>query len=130
MASALANIRKMLWDANKSCFWCGRETTWFNEPTFPPPEAATIDHLYTKEDPRRIIAPHALVLSCTKCNSVRGYKTHGDELMGQSTPNLIFFKDTEKPIDEKPQEIPILKRRGRRTLFKLILWKLVFHISV
>ncbi len=75
--------RKRLFDADPHCYWCGRELVM---PPGPPgggcpDNAATLDHLIHRLDPRRNEpqpegAPPRTVLACYACNSLRGNAEH------------------------------------------------------
>lgn len=65
-----------LWDENPHCHWCGVLTELTNCPKGQVPNnAATIDHLYSKLDPRRWVRrkPGQIkkVLACYACNQRR-----------------------------------------------------------
>lgn len=72
-----------MWKENPHCYWCGIETVVYtNVPrdfVFPD-NAATIDHVYPINDPRRLEfkkkkKPSPVVLACKKCNWERGSKS-------------------------------------------------------
>ena len=74
----LRAIRRRLWEANPHCHYCGIETIWHsskhNETL--PDNAATIDHVISRLDPRRYLLPYypssLFVLACSRCNHERG----------------------------------------------------------
>ena len=46
---------KIMWKRNPHCIWCGRKTKFFKKQVSDPiPEMATVDHLFSMSDPRRI----------------------------------------------------------------------------
>ncbi len=69
--------RKILWDKNPHCYHCNILTILPEQlkPNTYPPNMATIDHIFTRLDPRRR-QPHKgeerYWLSCKKCNEERG----------------------------------------------------------
>lgn len=69
-------IRKLLFDLDPHCYWCGCLTKWIdkNGGTFPM-DAATIDHVYSKytQEERRATG-NPKVLACWKCNNERSQK--------------------------------------------------------
>lgn len=66
------NRRRVLWQRDPRCFWCGRvtdiRTEWLDS-------SATVEHLYSRKHPKRSSKYKHLpsvVLACRKCNSRRG----------------------------------------------------------
>jgi hypothetical protein len=82
MARRPTATKLAMWQADPHCYWCGRLTVIYNE--YPngkviPGDAATIDHVYPTNDPRRQEfkakrIPSPVVLACNKCNWERGSK--------------------------------------------------------
>lgn len=71
--SRLARRRRALFDADPHCRWCGCLTVWWDEPGAGPDNAATIDHLRSRLNPRRGRAGGGpkTVLACRSCNQLR-----------------------------------------------------------
>lgn len=75
MAAANSYARRDLFMAYPYCHWCGCEVA---EPPSDPhaaggPTMATLDHLYSRSDPRhRQSGGAAVVLACQECNQRRG----------------------------------------------------------
>jgi 5-methylcytosine-specific restriction endonuclease McrA len=69
--------RKKLWRKDKKCFYCGVITMEppknFDFKSDPPDNMATVDHVYSKKDIRRLLknGKKELVLCCYKCNNDR-----------------------------------------------------------
>lgn len=64
--------RRQLWRRDPRCFWCGIETRF---DAYDEPDAATVEHLYSRRHPKRGKTDKHLpstVLACRKCNSGRG----------------------------------------------------------
>lgn len=64
-----------MWRRDPRCYWCGRPTVIHEEVCGKkiPANAATIDHLWSRLDPRRKPGkPGPKVLACFKCNHRRG----------------------------------------------------------
>jgi hypothetical protein len=64
--------RRTLWRRDPHCFWCGRLTVF---EAFNSDDAATLEHIYHRNHPRRRDARRHLpgtVLACRRCNSERG----------------------------------------------------------
>lgn len=60
------------WEANPSCYWCGRITRLIRHPEgLLPDDAATKDHVYSRLQPERKVNSEA-VLACRSCNQNRG----------------------------------------------------------
>lgn len=69
----IARRRLALFQADPHCHWCGRLTVWWAETGPGPDNAATIDHLRSRLDPKRGKrggGPHT-VLACRRCNQLR-----------------------------------------------------------
>lgn len=66
------------------CYWCRRECLKPDDPNYyrkgdasaPTKRAATIDHMYTRKDPRRSatreFGGQRWVMACSRCNQARG----------------------------------------------------------
>lgn len=68
-----------LWNKNSRCHWCQRVTVLTNITNgIIPPDAATVDHLFSKFDPRRWTKEYGVrkVLSCYECNFNRSIEEH------------------------------------------------------
>lgn len=74
--------RNRLFAEDPHCYWCGRELVKPPGPSVGggkcPDNAATLDHLISRLDPRRTEpqprnAPPRTVLSCYACNELRGF---------------------------------------------------------
>ncbi len=64
--------RRQLWRSDPRCFWCGRVTRF---DAYDEPDAATVEHLYSRRHPKRGRADKHLpsvVLACKRCNNERG----------------------------------------------------------
>lgn len=65
--------RRLLWEKDPRCFWCGRET---DIRTANASDSATVEHLYARGQPKREEATRRhlpdTVLACRWCNSTRG----------------------------------------------------------
>jgi len=68
--------RRLLFDRDPHCHWCGVETIWREGPAdHREPRRATLDHLDHKFSPYRGNQPRGMrrrVLACWKCNNERG----------------------------------------------------------
>ena len=68
-----------MWNEDPHCHWCGRLTTLKgrNEPKLLP-ETATLDHLYSRLDPRRKAVNRTMekrrLLACYGCNQRRSHE--------------------------------------------------------
>lgn len=73
-------IRQRLFEADPHCHWCGRETFNRDGPrVHQRKNDATLDHLYSKLDDRRVAhsdRPHKYVLACHECNGKRATEEH------------------------------------------------------
>lgn len=93
-----AKRRNQLWAINPYCSWCGVFT--INPPgdvpfVTPPPNLATADHLYSRNDPRRKHwHPSPIVLACYACNQKRGQEEHAHK---RSTFTLHPRSSIRKP---------------------------------
>lgn len=75
-------VLRRLYRQNQRCAWCGTATSLPPRPTPPgrraPKTEATIDHLYSRPDPRRAQLPsgwiNAVVLACRGCNTARSHR--------------------------------------------------------
>lgn len=72
--------RREMWKQDPHCYWCRRETVLYHKlgGGKTRPDQATIDHLYNRLDPRRLLHAHGeckYVLSCYECNWKRGLET-------------------------------------------------------
>ena len=68
--------KEQLYKQSPYCHWCGKKTIIYARRSGGsiPYDAATLDHLYSRYDPRRgNLPPHteSIVLSCYKCNNDR-----------------------------------------------------------
>ena len=65
-----------LWQADKRCYWCRRETKLINVTEIQGPAdplMATIDHLVSRYSPQRWVKrDKTKVLACYECNARRG----------------------------------------------------------
>lgn len=75
----LRKLRRRLWEADPHCVYCGCETVWWVSGTGhadKPSNAATLDHVISRLDPRRYQMDHYpssyFVLACDSCNNKRG----------------------------------------------------------
>lgn len=66
-------------EADGKCFWCGCDTVmpegWYGHPETPPKNLATVDHLFERGKPGRVVTAmgeQRLVLACWSCNQERG----------------------------------------------------------
>ena len=70
-------VRKILWESNRFCHWCKRETVLLEDFKYerggpkPPPNMATIEHLYSRLSsvPRK--PKNEKVIACEECNQKR-----------------------------------------------------------
>lgn len=74
---------RMWWQQGGHCHWCDRRVFLeiVGQPL--PPETATLDHVFTKNDPRREHPPKgsiAHVVACHGCNNERGSMPYDDFL--------------------------------------------------
>lgn len=69
-------MREMLYDEDPRCHWCGRKTVLTHtDGGILPKDAATVDHLYCRLDPRRYMSDTPkVVLACFECNNERSKK--------------------------------------------------------
>lgn len=113
-----------LWEKNPHCHWCGELTELTNCPNGQvPPNAATIDHLYSKLDLRRWVKrkPGEVkkVLACYACNQRRSIeetarlskeeifmRSQGFSLNPTGKPHII------KTLDSLEEVALILKEKG------------------
>lgn len=64
--------RRVLWNRDPRCFWCGIETRF---DAYDEPDAATVEHIYHRLHPKRGRTDKHLpsvVLACKRCNNERG----------------------------------------------------------
>jgi 5-methylcytosine-specific restriction endonuclease McrA len=64
--------RRLLWNRDPRCFWCGRVTRF---DAYADEDAATVEHIYHRRHPKRKGGRRFLpsvVLACRKCNNERG----------------------------------------------------------
>lgn len=105
-----------MWENNPFCHWCGEPTELTNCPNGQiPNKAATIDHLYSKLDPRRWVKrkPGEVkkVLACYDCNQRRSIeetsrltkeeitmRSQGFSLNPNGKPNIIQPFDTLEEV--------------------------------
>jgi len=127
------------WNENPHCHWCGKQTQVTNCPNGKiPPDAATIDHLYSKYDPRRWVrrkhGERHKVLACYACNQRRSIeeterlskeeiliRSQGFSLNPTGKPHIVDPFDTleevlahltkavKKPEIKEPGEVPAEK---------------------
>jgi hypothetical protein len=105
-SKALAKQRNNFWQKDPHCYYCGIKTIlWVEVPhQSPPPNAATIDHLYPRHHPDRLkpLEYHRElrhVLSCWKCNNER------DTLERSLLPKEWFYqRGCGKPLTMKTTE--------------------------
>ena len=66
--------REALFEQHPYCYWCEEKVVPFEwtKGKKTPPNSATIDHLYAKNDKRREKDNASIVLSCHRCNGARG----------------------------------------------------------
>ena len=66
-------IRRRLWERDPHCYYCGVETVWKDRLDTRVENAATIEHLRSRYNPRRMEPNRGndrrLVLACWKCNN-------------------------------------------------------------
>jgi len=68
---------RMMHENNPCCIWCGEKTVLYEKYiAYLSDDAATVDHLFVRKDPRRIYCkkhgiPSLLILACHKCNQRR-----------------------------------------------------------
>ena len=79
--SKLSKQRKSLWSQDPHCYYCGVITINlepFPKHLIPSPDAATIDHIYSKLHPKRyepnLTNERRRVLCCYKCNQSRSHE--------------------------------------------------------
>lgn len=70
------NILRVMYSIDNKCFWCGKKTHYYGKVVRLPPDAATVEHLYTKSDWRRYVYVNRrwsspVTISCNKCNQKR-----------------------------------------------------------
>lgn len=90
------NRRQKLYKQDPRCFWCGELTEYHDMPGGgkPGPEEATIDHLYSRRDPRRELFPGKWVNAHNKCNLKRAEIENkaADKLWKSLAPFLLGDK--------------------------------------
>lgn len=74
MHSTYSNLRtrRVLFDLERGrCFWCKTVMPWNKRVLYP--DSPTVDHFFSKRDPRRKIAANdrLCVLACYNCNTAR-----------------------------------------------------------
>lgn len=122
------SVRRKLWKVNKLCFWCGKETIWFEgHDGVSPKNGCTLDHLYRISDPRRSIVPSSVVLACSDCNRIRAEEqTKGkkiSDLFPQNTEvSLIDTLDAGEPSIEAPVAAQVHDAPKRRSIDISALW--------
>jgi hypothetical protein len=90
MPAEMGDVRRTLFNVDPTCALCGKETVWFTfGPTnshIAPNNAATVDHIFTRFDPRRfdpVIRGGPMEkkyqLACKKCNFDRGPMMNEDQ---------------------------------------------------
>jgi hypothetical protein len=62
--------RERLFRRNPHCYWCGRLTVFLRPKPFKAPDAATVDHRFSKQHPKRCF-DGSTVLACYECNDER-----------------------------------------------------------
>lgn len=102
MSKANGKQLRRFWDENPNCHWCGVLTIIMPQhlkkhgPV--PDNAATIDHLFSRLDPRRFRSHMTMerrhVLACRKCNNQRGAEDQ------QKNIDLVRLKCKSFPIGE------------------------------
>jgi hypothetical protein len=62
-----------LWNKDPHCYWCGKLTILHTHKQRKrnPPNMATVDHIFTRNDPRRGKIKGRTVLACNQCNNER-----------------------------------------------------------
>ena len=65
--------RRKLYEQQPNCHWCGKPTVYSRMTSGGDagPDEATIDHIYSRRDPRRASNPGAFVIAHSKCNEKR-----------------------------------------------------------
>ncbi len=113
-----------MWNDNPHCFWCKCLTQLTNNSDGKVPHnAATIDHLYSRYDPRRWVKrkPGQIkkVLSCHTCNQHRGYqetkRLSKEEILRRSqgfSLNPIGNPHITKTFDTLDEVLDCLKEKG------------------
>jgi hypothetical protein len=94
--------------ANPHCFWCGKLMRLVELPRGGPmpSDAATIDHLYSRLHPRRLMfsGEPRRVLACSKCNNDRS----------REETKIIYLKQQQKQSGSLPLESFGYMERKRR----------------
>lgn len=87
--------RKRLHENNPHCHWCGILTVEGGSPRHA--NAATLDHVYSRLDPRRASGPSPVVLACYSCNQRRSREEHARGLDRSETR----FRSPRQPIAQQ-----------------------------
>src|SRR5437868_13648855 len=98
------NRRGRLYTENPVCYWCGEPTHHQQLPGggTVAPEQATIDHLYSRRDPRRKQFPGAVVNAHSRCNYQRAAVENAavEKLWRALMPTILGDKIIDlEPID-------------------------------
>lgn len=66
--------RARLWIFDSRCAYCAEETIWWDAPGWMPDDAATLQHLHSRLNPKRSAFSKAAtsVLACRRCNFIDG----------------------------------------------------------
>jgi hypothetical protein len=68
---------KRKWNRNPKCYYCKQKTIFENRQIgdgILKPNAATVEHLYSKLDIRRLLQKNTTVLACYHCNQERCFE--------------------------------------------------------
>lgn len=104
-----------LWEQDPHCYWCGRLTQLTNCPNgIIPPDAATVDHLFSRFNPERWMDDNNLrrVLSCYKCNHDRSREE--DTYLSKEEKYLRSKGFTLKPSKRPPAKMMEIFARLRQ----------------
>src|SRR5689334_267261 len=97
------NRRHKLFMQEPRCHWCGELTEYHEMPGGgkPGPNEATIDHIYSKRDPRRELFPGKWVNAHNRCNLKRAEIENkaADKLWKTLAPFLLGDKLITTQID-------------------------------
>ena len=102
MGNSSRRRKKDLWNRCPYCFWCGRLTILTEYDGKIPKDAATVDHLRSRNIPNRAEQPEKwqigiTVLACSRCNNLRG--KHEAHFLRDLNEELFYEKGNSRPIE-------------------------------
>ncbi len=98
---------KNLLQKSKLCHWCGCEVVKYplKSGQKTPDNYATIDHLYPRLHPERIVNTETTVLSCNKCNQTKNKEFYEQQIPIQVKRYLSKNHARNHNINEQEKEV-------------------------